>query len=90
MNIENKTPKEIQQLLFEEIRNGADIEKLRVELKEKGLHPEGFYFTTEAEHTKVMEEPRSPAGQLSGWQIFAGIITIVVLIIKVARCSSKM
>ncbi len=90
MNLESKSPNEIQQEIFGEIRNGTSIEKLKAELKEKGLHPEGYYFATETEHNKVMEEPKTAAGQMSGWQIFIGIVAVLVLVLRIARCSSKM
>lgn len=90
MDIENKNPKEIQELIFAEIRNGASIEALKNELREKGLHPEGYYFTTEAEHQAILEEPRTPAGQVSGWQIALTIVTLIILVFRIARCSSRM
>lgn len=90
MNLDNKNPKEIQQEIFSEIQKGSDIEKIKTELREKGQHPEAYYFITENEHTKIMEEPKSAAGHTTGWQVFVAIIAIIIMVIKIARCSSKM
>jgi hypothetical protein len=90
MELENKNQKEIQQEIFAEIKKGTNIEKLKAELKEKGLHPEGYYFIAESEHTKIMAEPKIGAGHTTGWQIFVAIIAIIVMVIKIARCSNRM
>ena len=90
MNLDNKTPKEIQQEIFSEIQKGTNIEKIKTALREQGHHPEAYYFTSEKEHTTILEAPKAAAGHTSGWQVFLAIVAIIIMVIRIARCSSKM
>jgi hypothetical protein len=90
MNIDNLSPKEIQEQIFVEIGKGTNVEIIKTALKDKGQNPEGYYFTTAAKHNEVINAPKEPAGQMSGLQIFGMIISIIFIIIRIARCSSKM
>lgn len=90
MEIANKNSKEIQSEIFAEIRKGTSVEALKAELKKKGHHPEGYYFTNEEQHIKMLAEPKAPAGHLTSGQIVWGIVIVLILIIRIARCSSRM
>lgn len=90
MHLQNQSNQEIQAQIFAEVEKGTNIEIIKAELKDAGKNPEGYYFTTAAKHNQVIEAPKEPAGQLSSMQIIGGIITVIILIIKVARCSNQM
>jgi|GEM_PF-5492216 len=93
MEIQGLTSREIQQRIFEEIGNGTNVVALKQELKEKGVPVEGYYFTTEAQYQSEKSfsaEPASAASSVSGKQVFWTILTIVIVIFKIARCSSRM
>ena len=89
MEFENKTQKEIQQLIFSEIQKGVPIDSIKNELRGKGLHPEAYYFTTESQHNVVMDTPPA-SSNVSGWQVFLVIVSLIVLVIRIARCSNRM
>ena len=89
MELENKDQKEIQQAIFSEIQKGTPVETIKNELREKGLHPEAYYFTTESQHNVVMDAPSS-SSNVSGWQVFLVIVSLLVLVIRIARCSNRM
>jgi len=90
MNIEGLKPKEIQERIFEEIAKGANPDTLKMDLKAKGVPVEGYYFSTKTAHEQEVSLPAEPAGQLTGWQIFWGVVTVIVLVLRIARCSSRM
>jgi len=94
MHLYNQTPQQIQQQIFDEIKKGANIHALKHELKESGIPPEAYYFTTQEEHnteiaTDGFSSTEQPATR-STWQIILLVISIIVLIVRVARCSSRM
>ena len=88
MNIENKNPKAIQEEIYKEINAGADPVKLKQELKAQGVPVEAYYFTT-GQDLVTMQEPPSSSG-VSGWQVFLTIVSLLILIFRIARCSSRM
>jgi hypothetical protein len=91
MQLTGKTTNEIQQEIFDAIKNGEDINKLKEEISAAGFKPEGFYFTGETAHRIAMETPRSAAGGgVSGWQVFLTIVSVLVLVLRIARCSNRM
>ena len=91
MELTGKSPKEIQQQIFDEIKKGTGADVLAAELKHNGLHPEGYYFTTEESHQALLEEPKtSAASGVSGKQIFWFSLSLIFIIIKVVRCNMIM
>jgi hypothetical protein len=90
MDLANKNSEEIQQEIFKEIAKGTNIESLKAEIKQKGLHPEGFYFMSEQQRNIVKDQPIERGGHLTTSQIIWGVITVVLIIFRIARCSSKM
>ena len=90
MELTGKTPKEIQQQIFDEISKGTSADVLAAELKHNGLHPEGYYFTTKESHHAALEQPKEPAGAVSGKQIFWFSLSLIFIIIKVVRCNMLM
>lgn len=90
MDITGKTQQEIQQLIFEELKAGKTTDSIKAKLIENGQKPEGYYFTSQEDYNRVIEEPKTAAGQLSGWQIFWGIVVVIIMILRIARCSNRM
>jgi hypothetical protein len=90
INVENKTPQEIQQLIYVEIKNGADKEELKSFLQKQGIATEGYYFTTEEERNAILTQPKVSDSGVTTKQILLGILTLVVVIIRIARCSRNM
>ncbi len=88
MNLDNKNSEVIQKEIYTAIANGADIDSLKAEIKAKGLHPEGYYFTTELERNKVMNEPISTSNNVSPMRVIWLVISIIILIVKIVRCSN--
>jgi hypothetical protein len=89
MHLENQSNVEIQAQIFAEVEKGTNIEIIKAELRDVGKNPEGYYFTTAAKHNAVIQAPKEPAGQLTTIQIISGIITVLFLIIRIARCSNR-
>lgn len=90
MELTGKSSQEIQQQIFDEIRKGTGADVLKAELKHNGLHPEGYYFTTEESHKAAMEIPKEPAGIVSGKQTFWFVLSMIFLVIKLVRCTMLM
>jgi hypothetical protein len=90
MTIENKTPKEIQAEIYFEIGRGVNREQLKAELKDQGLLTEAYYFTTEKEQLVSIEELKTPSSAMSTKQILWAILVLVILVFRIARCSSRM
>jgi hypothetical protein len=90
MNTENLTPKQIQEVIFAEIEKGTAIDIIKATLKQQGKNPEGYYFTTAAKHNQTVNAPKEPASKISGMQVFWIVLSIVFLLIRVARCNSRM
>ena len=91
MQLTGKTTNEIQQQIFDAIKNGEDISKLKEELTTAGFKPEGFYFTGETAHRAAMETPRTTTGGgASSWQIILTIISLLVLVLRIVRCNQRM
>jgi hypothetical protein len=63
---------------------------LAAELKHNGMHPEGYYFTTEENHKAVLEQPKEAAGAISGKPVFFFALSIIFLIVKLVRCNMLM
>jgi hypothetical protein len=95
METENKNPKEIQQEIFDQISKGANPVELKELLRKKGVPVEGYYFVSEAAHKRQIETPpqygvsQQAGGGASAWQIFVAILSVVLLIFRIARCSSR-
>ena len=96
MEIEDKSPKEIQQEIFDQIAKGANPGELKELLRRKGVPVEGYYFTSENAHNTELEQSRlnsgsgaSTSGGASGAQIFFAILSVVILIFRIARCTSR-
>jgi hypothetical protein len=88
MNLDNKNSEEIQKEIYTAIANGVHIDSLKAEIKAKGLHPEGYYFTTEVERNRVMDEPIGSSSNVSPMRIVWLVISIIILIVKIVRCSN--
>ncbi len=90
MNPAGLSPKEIQQQIFDEIASGTHPQTLKENLRQQGVPVEGYYFTTEAKHTEEVLPPAEPSSPVTGWQVFWTIVTVLILILKIARCSNSM
>ncbi len=88
--VQTKTPEEIQQLIYAEISSGADKELLKSHLRQQGINTEGYYFTTEAERNAILMEPKVSDNGITAKQVLLAILTIVVVVLKIARCSRNM
>lgn len=88
MQLDNKNSEDIQKEIFAAIASGANIENLKAEIKAKGLHPEGYYFTTEVERNRVLDEPISTSSDVSPMRIIWLVISIIILIVKIVRCNN--
>ena len=88
MQLDNKNAEDIQKEIYAAIASGANIDELKAAIKAKGLHPEGYYFTTEVERNRVMDEPIHTSSDVSPMRIIWLVISIIILIVKIVRCNS--
>ncbi len=84
MDITNKTPKEIQQGIFDEIANGVNPEQIRQELSSKGVPTEAYYFTSQAEHQQQINTPADDTHTgTPGWRIVLSMIILAYFVIRI-------
>ncbi len=89
MNIENATPKEIQQYIYDEIAQHKNPQAIKDELTQKGILVEGYYFMPQAEQ-KIQAETLPASPGVSGWQVIVTIFVVIVMIFRIIRCTNKM
>lgn len=98
MNIANKTPFEVQQEIYTAIQNGENIDSLKQEVKDHGYHPEGFYFVSQAQQQSIFDgddlknysTSNSSSSGMSTWRVIWLVLSVLVMIFRIARCSSRM
>lgn len=90
MDITNKTPKEIQQGIFDEIANGTNPEQLRQELSGKGVPTEAYYFTSAGEHERQMAPaPDDASSAVSPWRIIISLLIAIFFIVRIIMRLNK-
>ncbi len=93
MNFQNLSNEEIQKVIFEEIEKGTYVLSIKEALIAQGKIPEAYYFTTTTQHEQTMQVPSGhdePSESMGAMQIIGTIITVCVLIYRIASCNSNM
>lgn len=92
MNLQEKTPAEIQAEIFNELDKGTSVEKIKQELQSNGHIPEGYYFDRNQHKNIVTDnDPLAPSStSVSGKQVIITIILLIVLVFRIIRCSQRM
>jgi hypothetical protein len=91
MNFQNLTNEEIQKVIFAEIEKGTYVLNIKEALIAQGKIPEAYYFTTTTQHEQVMQVPSGhdePSESMGALQIIGTIVSIGILIFRIATCNS--
>ena len=90
MNVTGLSTKEIKQQIFDEIDRGTHPQTLKESLRQQVVLVEGYYFTTRAKHSEVLLPPSKSTLPVRGLQVFWSIVTVFIIILRIAKCSSSM